>query len=68
MTKLELTENLVGQIDGLSYKKAELIVNTFFESMTETLASGERIEIKGFGIFGVKERKARATPCGIFND
>ena len=59
MTKRELIEKLAEKVKDLSLKDAELIVNTVFDSMTEALASGDRIEIRGFGSFQVKERRAR---------
>jgi integration host factor subunit beta len=57
MNKSELIETLAAQ-KGLSYKKAEEIVNTIFDSMTNALISGGRIEIRGFGSFVVNEYKA----------
>jgi len=42
---------------SLSRKDAEKIVDTFFNTITETLASGERVEIRGFGSFTVKNYK-----------
>ncbi|KAF0218521.1 MAG: integration host factor subunit [Geobacteraceae bacterium] len=57
MNKSELIEALAAQ-KGLSYKKAEEIVNTIFDSMTNALISGDRIEIRGFGSFVVNEYKA----------
>jgi len=38
----------------------KIIFNTVFDSMTEPLASGDRIEIRGLGSFAIKQRKARA--------
>nr|WP_279384184.1 integration host factor subunit beta [Geotalea toluenoxydans] len=38
----------------MSYKKAEEIINSIFESMTNALLTGDRIEIRGFGSFVVK--------------
>ncbi len=57
MNKSELIEALAAK-KGLSYKKAEEIINTIFESMTEAMLTGERIEIRGFGSFVVNEYKA----------
>ncbi|TWJ19829.1 HU family DNA-binding protein [Geobacter argillaceus] len=57
MNKSELIEALAAQ-KGLSYKKAEEIINTIFDSMTEAMLAGERIEIRGFGSFVVNEYKA----------
>ncbi len=59
MTKRELVEKLSARVEGLSLKESEQLVNTVFESMTEALASGDRIEIRGFGSFLVKERQAK---------
>ena len=57
MNKSELIETLA-VTNNLSYKKAEEVINTIFESMTEALLSGERIEIRGFGSFVIKEYEA----------
>ena len=54
MNKSELIESLAGK-KGLSFKKAEEIVNAVFGSMTDALLAGDRIEIRGFGSFVVKE-------------
>lgn len=59
MTKRELIEQLAERVKELSQKDAELIVNTIFDSMTEALAAGDRIEIRGFGSFQVKRRRPR---------
>jgi integration host factor subunit beta len=57
MNKSELIEALASQ-KGLTYKKAEEIVNIILQSMTDTLTHGGRIEIRGFGSMIVKEYKA----------
>jgi len=59
MTKRELVEALAQKCKNLSLKDAEVVVNTVFNSMTDALASGERIEIRGFGSFQVKHREPR---------
>ncbi|OGP57930.1 MAG: integration host factor subunit beta [Deltaproteobacteria bacterium RBG_13_61_14] len=59
MTKRDLVEKLAERVKNLSQKDAEMIVNTIFESMTEALAAGDRIEIRGLGSFLVKQRRAR---------
>jgi integration host factor subunit beta len=59
MTKRDLIEKLSEKVKDLSLRDAEIIVNTVFDSMTEALASGDRIEIRGFGSFQVKERRSR---------
>jgi integration host factor subunit beta len=43
---------------GISFKKAEEIINTIFDTMTNALLSDDRIEIRGFGSFVVNEYKA----------
>lgn len=57
MNKSDLIEALAFE-QGLTYKKAEEIVNLIFQSMTDTLAEGGRIEIRGFGSMTVKSYKA----------
>jgi integration host factor subunit beta len=54
VTKSELFEALAEQ-SGIAMKRAELIVNEVFAAMSETLIAGDRIEIRGFGSFVVKE-------------
>jgi integration host factor subunit beta len=54
MNKSELIEALAAK-KGVTYKKAEEIINTIFEAMTNALLAGNRIEIRGFGSFVVKE-------------
>lgn len=57
MNKSELVEALASEKE-LTYKKAEEIVNIVFDSMSQELADGGRIEIRGFGSFMVKDYKA----------
>jgi integration host factor subunit beta len=57
MNKSEMIEALADQ-KGISFKKAEEIVNTVFDAMTGALLAGERIEIRGFGSFVVNDYKA----------
>jgi len=57
MNKSELIEDLAAK-KGLSYKKAEEIVNTIFDSMTTAMINDDRIEIRGFGSFVVNNYKA----------
>jgi len=54
MNKSELVELLAEQKD-ISNKRAEEVVNLIFSSMTEALAEGDRIEIRGLGSFVIKE-------------
>ena len=57
MNKSELVEALSVR-ENLTYKKAEQIVNLVFDSMAEALIENDRIEIRGFGSFMVKDYKA----------
>jgi integration host factor subunit beta len=57
MNKSELVEALASE-NGLTYKRAEEIVNLIFDSMADTLGAGGRIEIRGFGSFVVKDYKS----------
>ena len=54
MNRSELIEQLAIKKD-ISNKRAEEIVNLVFNSMTEAMVSGDRIEIRGLGSFVVKE-------------
>jgi len=42
---------------GITKTRAEMAVETVFETMKRALAKGERIELRGFGIFNVRPRK-----------
>ena len=57
MNKLELIDMLKNEC-RLSKKEAATIVDLFFESMSEALAKGDRIEIRGLCSFYVKEHKS----------
>ena len=59
MTKSELINEVAEQMPELARKQVELLVNTIFDSMRDALAGGDRIEIRGFGSFHVRERAAR---------
>ena len=59
MTKSELIDRLAAQFPQLVAKDAELAVKMILDAMAESLAKGERIEIRGFGSFVSKQRRAR---------
>jgi integration host factor subunit beta len=59
MTKSGLIEAVADKTPHISKKDTEIVVNTIFDSMTQALKRGERIEIRGFGSFQVKIREAR---------
>ncbi len=56
MIKLDLVNDVVNRT-GITKTKAEIAVETVFDSMKKALAKGERIELRGFGVFNVKPRK-----------
>ena len=59
MTKSGLIEEVAKRTPHISKKDTEVVVNTIFDAMIESLRGGDRIEIRGFGSFQVKIREAR---------
>ncbi|OQY23344.1 MAG: integration host factor subunit beta [Desulfobacteraceae bacterium 4572_35.2] len=59
MTKSQLIEKLMDEDSQLNKKESELIVNTIFDSISNALVRGDRVEIRGFGSFSIREREAR---------
>lgn len=59
MTKSELIERIAAKQPQLSIKDIELAVKAVLEHMSQTLATGERIEIRGFGSFSLHYREPR---------
>lgn len=59
MTKSELIEILAQKQKQLAFKDVELAVKTMLEHMAQTLANGDRIEIRGFGSFSLHYRPPR---------
>ena len=59
MTKSELIEAVASKIAAFSRKDVEVIVDTVFQSMTESLSKGQKVEIRGFGSFKIKSREGR---------
>jgi integration host factor beta subunit len=59
MTKSELVDKVAEANAALTRKDSEAIVNIIFDSMGDALRSGEKVEIRGFGSFTVRERGAR---------
>ena len=58
MTKSELIEEVAERID-VPKNRAEAIVNAVFDSMKEALLGDERIELRGFGSFSIRNYEAR---------
>ncbi len=59
MTKREIIEELIARRRASTYRESETIVNAMFDAMATSLTRGERIEVRGFGSFAVKQRRAR---------
>ena len=59
MTKAEIIESVYARVGGFSKKEASDLVEAIFETMKETLASGHKIKISGFGNFVVRDKKER---------
>jgi integration host factor subunit beta len=59
MTKSELIARLAQAHPHLYQRDVERIVTTIFEEITAALARGDRVELRGFGAFSVKQRGAR---------
>ena len=59
MTKSELIQRLAQRNPHLFQRDVERIVSTVFDEITEALARGDRVELRGFGAFSVKQRGAR---------
>jgi len=59
MIKSELVQMIAEENQHLYQRDVERIVNTVFDEIIEALASGNRVELRGFGAFSVKKRDAR---------
>ena len=59
MTKSDLVQKLSVQVTTLTKKECEVIVDTVFHHMKDALQRGEKIEIRGFGSFTVRVRRAK---------
>ncbi len=59
MTKSELIETVASSVSNFSRKDVEVVIDTLFESMSDSLSRGEKVEIRGFGSFKIKQRDGR---------
>ncbi|WP_417483098.1 integration host factor subunit beta [Maricaulis sp.] len=59
MIKSELIDKLAEANPHLYHRDVERVVNTILDGITESLARGERVELRGFGAFSVRHRPAR---------
>jgi integration host factor subunit beta len=60
MIKSELVQRIAGQNPHLYQRDVENIVNAILGEIVAALARGDRVELRGFGAFSVKNRRARA--------
>ena len=59
MTRSTLIEKVSDKVKDLTLKQTEIVVETVFESIKDALSNNEKIEIRGFGNFRLKERQPR---------
>jgi len=59
MTRSDLVNLLAERFGQLSHRDAEFAVRTMLDAMSDALASGQRIEIRGFGSFSITHRPPR---------
>jgi integration host factor subunit beta len=59
MLKSELEAKLAAAYPVLSHAVAERVVRTVFDTIAAQLSEGGRVELRGFGVFSVKERRAK---------
>lgn len=59
MTKSELVEIIAEAHGEITRREAEVVVNEIFSAISDALASGDRVELRGFGSFTTKRRNPR---------
>jgi integration host factor subunit beta len=59
MIKSELVQRVAAQNPHLYQRDVELVVNAILDEITAALARGDRVELRGFGAFSVKQRPSR---------
>nr|WP_278247105.1 integration host factor subunit beta [Shimia aestuarii] len=59
MIRSELIQKIADENPHLYQRDVERIVNTIFEEITDAMSRGDRVELRGFGAFSVKQRDAR---------
>jgi integration host factor beta subunit len=59
MTRSELIEKVSERVESLTLSQTEIIIETVFDSIQEALGKGEKVEIRGFGNFRLKQRQPR---------
>jgi len=61
MTKSVLIAEVSKKVEGMTPKQIEVIVETVFDGIKGALAQGEKVEIRGFGTFRIRQREGRAA-------
>jgi len=61
MLKSDIIDEITGKVDGFLKKDIAEAVDIILETMADTLADGNRVEIRGFGSFSLRQRKAKST-------
>ena len=59
MIRSELVQKLCSDFPDLSQREVENVVTSLFDSITDQLARGGRVELRGFGAFSTRQRDAR---------
>lgn len=59
MTKAQIIEKVSEQVSLLTKRQAEIVVNTLFNSVRDSLHRGDKTEIRGFGSFRLRNRRMK---------
>jgi len=59
MTKAELVDKIAEKKPGLTRKQVEVVVNTVFDGIKDALSREDKVEIRGFGSFRIRHRRAK---------
>jgi len=59
MTKAQIIERVSEQVPTLTKRQAEIVVNTIFNSVRDSLQKGDKTEIRGFGSFRLRNRRMK---------
>jgi len=59
MTKAELVDKISEKKPGLTRKQVEVVVNTVLDGVKDALSRDDKVEIRGFGSFRVRKRRAK---------
>ncbi|HET7318173.1 MAG TPA: integration host factor subunit beta [Nitrospirota bacterium] len=59
MTKAELVDKIAEKKPGLTRKQVEVVVNTVLDGIKDALSREDKVEIRGFGSFRVRHRRAK---------